>query len=227
MEAIPFTFEGGQIQIDSFPDAVQVIEITSAIGRRLSDLTLHQQDLRFAKECLELINQVSPDIGMLREALWRSAIVHFTKCFGKSKARDSLKAEDVYGDVKSAALAHETFNYFKSIRDKHVAHDENAYSQVLVGALLNDGSKPFKIEKIVCLDMAAVTLEEENYSNLSLLVGGALEWVASKFDEACKEAIIELEAKSYDELKSMTRPMLQLPALEEVHKIRRAPFVTG
>lgn len=220
MEPIPFTFEGGHIQIHSFPDAVQVIEITSVVGKRLSDLTLHRQDLIFAKECLDSINQV-PNLGdTLREALWRSAIVHFTKCFGRSKARESLKVEEIYGDEASNALAHEVFNYFKSIRDKHVVHDENALSQVLVGALLNDGSKHFKIEKIICLDMAAVVLEEGNYGNLGLLVRASLEWVTARFDQACNEATAELEARSYEELKSLSRPMLQIPKPEEVHRTR-------
>jgi hypothetical protein len=220
LEAIPFTFEGGQIQINGFPDAVQVIAISSAIGKRLADLTLHRQDLRFAQECLESINRTPSDSGSLREALWRSAIVHFTKCFGKSKARESLRFDDIYGNTTTTALANDIFNYFKSVRDKHVVHDENALSQVLVGALLNDGSKPFKIEKIICLDMAAIVLEEENYSNLCLLTEAALEWVTSKFDEACNEATAELEAKSYDELKCMNQPMLQIPKLEDVHKRR-------
>lgn len=41
------------------------------------------------------------------------------------------------------------FEFFKGMRDKHIAHDENAYSQCLVVAAINDGKKDYKVEQVI------------------------------------------------------------------------------
>ena len=74
------------------------------------------------------------------------------------------------------------FDYFKNLRNKHFIHDENSYAQSLPGAVLNKGNKPFKIEKIICVNTVAETLEQENYSNLQLLIEKARDWVDKEFE---------------------------------------------
>ena len=68
---------------------VKVIRIKGPEARKLSDHALHKADLDFALECLHQINGM-PEIGhVLRQALWRSAVVHFMKCFGGSESKVS------------------------------------------------------------------------------------------------------------------------------------------
>ena len=142
-------------QTDGFPDVIKVISLVGPRARRLADLALHKSDLQFADECFLVINSVPEQPPAVREALWRSAIGHVFKCFGDSGVRFQIFADKVLkGEVPEAILA---FNYFKSLRNKHMVHDENSYSQSLPGAILNNGAKTYKVEKIVCFATNAVT----------------------------------------------------------------------
>lgn len=79
------------------------------------------------------------------------------KCFGDAGARFQLDAARVYRGRPADALT--AFTYFKDLRNKHMVHDESSYAQSVPGAVLNDGSQPHKVEKIVCLSMIGHTLE--------------------------------------------------------------------
>jgi hypothetical protein len=207
------------LHIEGFPDAVKVVHIDCPDAVRLSDLALHKKDLEFADRCLEAINTVSEEPDVLREALWRSAIVHFMKCFGGSKARFRMTTDDVLrGDPPEAMDA---FKYFKSLRDKHLVHDENSYAQSIPGAVLNDGSKSHKVEKIVCLSASSVTLDQGSFSNLKLLISSARSWVIQEFDGLCVKLTDALEKETYEGLMARPDMTYKAPTLEELHKNRR------
>jgi hypothetical protein len=209
------------LQIEGFPDGVRAIALEGPRAQRLADLALHKSDLQFAEDCLDAINSVPEEPGAIREALWRSAIVHFFKCFGDAGVRFQISAERVLkGEAPEAMVV---FKYFKSLRNKHLVHDENSYSQGIPGAILNDGSKNYKVEKIVCFASAAVTLRPENFSNLKLLVQKAHAWVIAEFDRMCEVLTEELEAEPYDELLARASMVHRTPADEDLHKSRRAP----
>lgn len=209
------------LHIHGFPDGVKVIAIEGPRAQRLADLALHRADLQFAIDCLDTINSLPENPGIAREALWRSTIVHFFKCFGDPGVRFQISAEKVLKSEGPTAML--VFNYFKSLRNKHLVHDENSYSQSLLGAVLNNGTKEYKIEKIVCFATNAVTLVPENFSNLKLLIEKALKWVETEFDALCNSLASELEAVTYDELMAQTPMVFRTPAEEHLHRSRRAP----
>lgn len=213
--AITKTAEG--FHIEGFPDAIKVLRITGPKSRRLADLALHKADLDFALECLSAINHVPEEPYVLREALWRSAVVHFIKCFGQSESRFSLDPKQVY---KGDPGAFEPFKYLASLRNKHLVHDENSYTQCLPGAVLNKKGMDCKIAKIVCLSVIGVTLSQGNYSNLQLLATRAREWVTAQFDELCDVLTSELEPKPHDELVAMDGITYITPGADDVHKSR-------
>src|SRR5688500_6411527 len=111
----------GNVHIEGFPDAVKVVALDPANTRLICDLALHLQDLEFATGCLSGIN--SNTDGLMREALWRSAVVHFFKCFGEG-VRSRLVPEAIYQSDSEGA---EVFRYFRNLRNKHFVHDENSY----------------------------------------------------------------------------------------------------
>lgn len=209
------------LQINGFPDGVKVIALEGGRAKRLADLALHKSDLQFANHCLEAINSTPENPNILREALWRSAIVHFFKCFGDSGCRFQISADTVLKGEGSTAML--VFKYFKSLRNKHLVHDENSYSQSLPGAILNNGSKDYKIEKIVCFATNAVTLMPENYSNLKLLIDKGLMWVEKEFDVLCDSLTTELESLGYDDLMARAPMRFQVPEEDDLHRRRLAP----
>lgn len=207
------------LHIDGFPEAVRLIEIDDPKARRISDLLLHRDDLLFADACLDAINDAPTTIPTLREALWRCAIVHFSKCFGNSAARFQLSQKKIYKDEPPEAK--QAFDYFQHLRDKHVIHDENSYSQSIPGAVLNRGNKSYKIEKIICFAAHAGTLEQSNYSNLKLLIQKALNWVTREFDTCCELVTKELEKIPYNELIKRPEVKYRTPSADDISCNRR------
>ena len=220
VERFSVTKTDSGFSIEGFPEAVKVIRIRGPEGKRLSDLALHRADLEFAAECLEAINHVPDEPSVLRQALWRAAIIHFMKCFGSS-LRFQLSAKKIY---EGNSMALNAFSYFENLRNKHVVHDENAYAQSIPGAILNRSDKPYKIEKIVCFSAIAETLSQDNYGNLHLLSQTAIAWVAKQFDRLCEAQTKDLEAKSYEDLHSQEAVTYTAPTLDQISKKRNAPL---
>jgi hypothetical protein len=217
MQNLKFSITINGIHIEGYPDATKIIKIKGNNAQKLSNLSLHENDLRFAKECLEAINNISEEI--IREALWSSAIIYFIKCFGNNSSRSQLSSLKLYKNEPKQAL--EAFEYFKNLRNKHFVHDENSYSQSIPGAILNDGTKDYKIEKIVCSPVTAVTLENQNWGNLKLLIERAIIWVQSEFEETCKKLTEELEKENYDDLMTRDNMIFSSPPLNEINKNRK------
>ena len=100
MEHFQITKTPEGFHIEGFPDAVKVLRLHGPNAQRLADLALHRADLDFALECLEQINKVPEQSYVLRQALWRSAVVHYIKCFGSNESRFSLDSRKLYkGDA--------------------------------------------------------------------------------------------------------------------------------
>ncbi len=115
------------------------------------------------------------------------------------------------------------FNYFRSLRNKHLVHDENSYAQSIPGAVLSNGKKNYNIEKIVCFTALGVTLEQGNYGNLKLLIQKARAWVVSEFDALCERLAIELEKESYDKLLERNNITYRVPTVDDISHVQMTP----
>jgi len=220
MEHLRITPTSDEFHIEGFPDAVKVIQLTGNLPRRLADLSLHASDLRFAAQCLDAINQVSDEPSVIRESLWRSAIIFYVKCFStENRARRSaLSFKAVY---KNALMARDAFHYFKNLRNKHLVHDENSYSQALPGAVLNHREAVSHIAKVVCITVTAATLNQGDQDNLYNLIHEALVYAESQYDDICNQITSDLEPRSYEELEVVGSPTYMPPALDEIDKTRK------
>ena len=218
MERLQWTWEESGPRIEGFPDGIRVIRLEGQRARRLSDLDLHRADLDFTLACLDEMQSQPHDSRLLQEALWRSSIVHFLKCFGDSAARFRLFAKDIYGAEPLETMA--AFDYFKTMRNKHLVHDENSYAQSVPGAILNRGDKPFKIEKILCFSITMPTLDAANYDNLRRLVYRARDWVVEEFDRLSDLLAAELEEQPYDALLERDALTFRVPTPDDVGENR-------
>jgi hypothetical protein len=218
MEHLQFSYEESNFKIEGFPDALKVIRLEGKMAKRMADLKLHMQDLEFANGCLDSINSVSDQAHLIREALWRSAVVHFVKCFGLSKARFQLSAQKIFKDEPPEAML--AFEFFVNLRNKHFIHDENSYAQCISGAILNNGNKDYKIERIICFAMAAGTLEQANYGNLKLLVQKSYEWAEAQFNDLATTFTAELERQPYATLLAKDAMTIRTPTSDEISKTR-------
>jgi len=203
--------------IEGYPDAVKAVVIDGPLVRQLSHLTLHATDLRAALECVTELQAHPQTSTVARESLWESAIVRLFKCFGTSQSRAQLSPTKIFPE----GLPRQVFRYFKSLRDKHLVHDENAYTQVIPAAVIGPETSAEHVQDIICSVVTGVTLTEANLSNLRLLIETALQWVEPKADEVRAKIKAELEDEDYPSL--ITRPQAQftVPTLEQLHQPRR------
>jgi hypothetical protein len=217
MEPTPFSYTpNSNLHIEGFPDAVKLLKLGGLKAQRVADLCLHKNDLDFAADCLTALNRSSEEV--VRTALWRSAVIHYMKCFGDSTSRFQLNAGVVLkGEPQEAMHAH---RYFQDLRNKHMVHDENAYMQSTPAAVLNKREVPHKVEKIVCISLTAHVLGQENYNNLKLLIDKSYSWVVVQFDELCDLLTNELEAQPYDALFAMEGVTLRIPTVDDMAKSR-------
>lgn len=218
MENLNITKTAGGFHIEGFPNAVKIIQIDQPQSKKLADLFLHKTDLEFALRSLEEINGVPDQDLFLRQVFWRSAVVHYLKCFGGNKARSRLNKKEIY--KKEDTTAFDAFEYFKNLRHKHIVHDENSYSQCIPGAILNQHNHSYKIEKIVCISATVNSLAQENYNNLHLLITVAMAWAVNEFDALCEILTKELEVKSYDSLLKMQSITYRPPTVDQVKNNR-------
>ena len=217
MESFQIILTGSGFRINGFPDATKVIKLSGYKAQQLSELALHRSDLLVALACLEGINDVPPDSPLVQQGLWRSAVGHCMKCFSASAARSKLNPKKVFKGDSEALAIHE---YFRNLRNKHIAHDANAYSQCLPGAVLNGPNAQYKIAKIVCFSAVAETLDQVNYSNLHKMVTETLSHIEARFESLSSDLTSELEARSYEELDSIEEMTYSKPELDDIGKSR-------
>ena len=218
MESFSLTQFNGGFRIEGFPDAVRFIKLDHPQAQRIADLALHLRDLIFDRECLESINTLVAGQDVIREALWRSAVIHLMKCFGTSASRFQLSADKIFKTEPPEAK--KVFEYFQHLRDKHLAHDENSYSTCIPGAVVNRGDAPSKIAKIITFGAHTMTLDQTSFANLMLLIKRAHDWVISQYDLACDRMVERLEAVPYSQLTSMEEVVYSVPTVDEIGRSR-------
>ena len=220
MERVVVTHGPSGFAIEGFPDAVKALKLTGPVAKRLSEVWLHKNDLDFAADALQEINTLPLEFRVKRESLWRSAVIHYVKCFGTSKSRFQLSAAKIFRGDATAQTVH---RFVVDLRDKHIVHDENPFATCVPTALINSGEKPFKIEKIVCVAGYVQTLNEANWSNLKLLVERVHAWVEREFDAICDRVCQDLEKQSHEELLSREAAEIRVPCNADVGSTRNAP----
>lgn len=205
------------LHVEGLPDTVKIVRLDDAKAFRFGDLALHRSDLAFALECLEAIEQHNGTL-LIQQALWQTAIVNYFKCFGDSRQRFRLNAPQVYKG--QAPVAFEVFETLKALRDKHIAHDENAFKQCVVGAAINDDSKAYKIERGLAGTYTHDILSSESLSSFVLLVKRALDWVAIQVDECTTLITQELEQIPYEDLAAREAVSFVVPGMDDIGKPR-------
>ena len=139
------------------------------MAARLGDLSLVLLDLRSVIELCrrlgsELAKPAAERDNLTIEALWTAALVKYVRCFtsGKRTELDASVFEDING-------ARDTHQYFKNMRDKHVAHSVNPFEGVGVRVLLSGEPGQCLVEGIVVFQHRLVSSDEEGARTLERL----------------------------------------------------------
>jgi|SRR6266704_4626606 len=224
--------EGDKLFIDGLPEgSIKIISLDMLLprqSRELSSLAAHRLDLIFAKACLDQINALE---GKAREALWRTAVVYYCKCFSQPNGRvQSNRGQARAGGRKPlhpnkflpAGLPREIHRYFMSLRNLHFVHDTNGWLQAFGGAVISPPDRDYNIEKVTCTVIEGNSLVQDNFGNLSGLIDHALEWVEIEFKKLCDHITEELEKIPREKLLAQPDIKYRAPEAEDIH-LPRSP----
>lgn len=132
--------ENGNIKIIGMPFQTKYVELPRTERyRKIYSHTLSDIDLKRAMDYLERAVQKKDLI--IREGLFKMAVITYAKCFLPSKngGRSQLEASKIYKDVDGDPIkCHEKFVH---MRHKYLAHDELDYKEAQVGLVLDIDSR--------------------------------------------------------------------------------------
>lgn len=207
-----FTFKDGILHIEGYPDAVKLIRLKGRKAKQLAHYAAHRSDLQDAKSYLDNMRTDLPEA--VNDALWRSAISTYIKCFTGGSVRDTkLRAKTIYKNVAIKMMAYE---HFDNLRNKHLQHDENAYMQLIPCAAVNGGGKNYKIERVFANTILCQIYDDGHYGNLQLLISEAEQWVAAAFEELARIITAELEQESLEDLLGRDAVSFTVPTVGQV-----------
>jgi hypothetical protein len=214
VKPLHFTVTNGQFHIDDYPDAVALKRIDTPIARQLQAVTLHQFDLTFCRDALAEIARLnrSENVTVI-EGLWVAAIARYFKCFGGNKSRSQLSAKTILKDHPGAEAV---FKYFQDLRDKHIIHDENPFTQAFTGVAVNGPESQYKVADIISLAFNAFTVDDAHLTQLTQLVDVTLNWVSAKRDELHNDLGRDYEQWSREKLLALPDIQYTVPGADVV-----------
>jgi hypothetical protein len=208
------TKQGDKFHVEGYPDAIAVKRIDDPIARQLQATSLHHVDLSFCRAALAQIADLDRAAQpLLAEALWVSSIARYFKCFGQNKAPTQLPERKI---LKGQIEAAKVFAYFRDLRDKHIIHDENPYSQGFAAVALNSRDAKFKVADILSLEVNAFTVDDDHLGSFSRLVDFTFGWVDSKRDELLRLLGAKDEQWEYDKLLALPDVAYTAPTATQV-----------
>lgn len=209
-----FTVTDGRFHIEDYPDAVALKRIDIPVARQLQAVTLHQFDLSFCRDALVEIARLNRAENVLTvEGLWVAAVARYFKCFGGNKSRSQLSAKKIF---KGHPGAEAVFTYFQDLRDKHIIHDENPFTQAFTGVAVNRTEAQYKVADIISLAFNAFTVDDAHLTQLTQLVDVTLAWVNAKRDELHNALGREYEQWSHQDLLALPDIQYTVPTADVI-----------
>lgn len=190
------------LHIEGYPTAEKVGHIDFEQAIELADFRAHQSDLKFAQEATAFLIDWDRDTStVLAKSAFIAAIVKFVGCF-KASVRRPLVANDIYGQSEDALRV---FKYFDNLRNKHVVHDVNNYTQSQTGLIINPTSTEPRVIKAFSF-VTNFAIDEEHTQQLRQLIDVALDHVAEAAERKAQEVVEigrQMSDKEIDALPSL------------------------
>ncbi|MBZ4558594.1 hypothetical protein GBO17_23890 [Mycobacterium avium subsp. hominissuis] len=211
----------GLLTLKDYPPQLhKVVAVPDAIGKELAHLHLHSLDLQKAAGYLDELDKrgYPPEGDTINDALWNAALITMFKCFGTSRARIKLDPTAIYTEDQL-----NEFRFWKSMRDKNIAHDDNDAFQAHVFAVLRKWQYVPSIDSVQVIVMEGVTLTEKNAAVLRDLLGTAREWVRGEEKRRQGETDAAMKRMSFEELDALPPVRTTFTNHETVHRTRTTP----
>ncbi len=153
----------------------KIARLSGYEANRLSDLSIHLQDLSLAAACIDGLEQLGNNDGDdLQTALLRAAAINFLKCFSDT-AKFKLSAEEIFssGSLKD----YEQFLFIQSKYAKYLLHDESSYKTFETLAVLEDNGDSLTVDRIYSRPRSKDRFDGPESAGLKRLITLASEWI--------------------------------------------------
>jgi hypothetical protein len=224
MKRLTFTVEPGKFKINEYPDAAWLGAIEGDEVTVLKSFALHQHDLESCEQALQICGPLmdhkdDPGSALQVKVLWTGILALYVKCFATG-ARQGLCHETVFPDPEDRK-AHQ---YFKDMRDKHLIHDVNVYSDAHVGVVVNPQGTSPKVADVVSHIVEAFPslIDMQTVYNL---VTGALTFVRTHRAGVTGVLRLMYERKPREELLEVPALTWTVPTAAQLKKGRQRPMV--
>lgn len=168
-----------------------VVKVDLPEAQRLADLASILQDLTFTIEaCQRLLDVIDrePQDAVLIQSLWSAALISYVRCFAHGK-RFGL-SEEILAHLQGEPIP--VHNFYKNLRDKHVAHSVNPFEEVAVGVVLPQADSDTKeAHGVAILAMKHIVTDRQGVEQLITLAASLREEVrrmAREAETATREA---------------------------------------
>lgn len=205
------------IHLSGYPSNTRTVTVSTPTSSAARDMHLHRQDLEAVRNMLDAArDEATPE--KLRGYLWNSAISTYCKCFQASNSRARLRVDEVLAGLPENAR--KAFDYFMNLRNKHLLHDDNAYSQARVAAVVCADSEQAPIAGLHVLTFTADTLDESHFVSFQMLLSHTTYWASAKGESLLKAVRDELANLTREELLSLPPLQVAVPTVESVKASR-------
>lgn len=185
----------------------------------LADLASIHQDLVFTRDALMRLIQLLTDGSqdhILIQSYWSAALVAYVRCFSTGK-RYGL-TPDIYKHLDGAIDCH---NYYKDMRDKHIAHSVNPFEQVTVDVQLSPSDSDKKeVLGVAVLTMKFMVPEVNGVVDCLRLTSVALKHIVDRCKEYENKVLEVAKGMPIEQLYSKARGRLVAPGPDQAGKPR-------
>jgi hypothetical protein len=124
------------------------------VPSQLADLRSLEADFAFARDCANAYLSAGGDKDVIRQALWKSAVISYRRGFNGGKAHlvpraRRLRVPDKWKRLLNQAQL-EAHDELLHLADKHIAHQTGAHEHVRVAAMLAPPPMPRAIAGSLC-----------------------------------------------------------------------------
>lgn len=172
-----------RLRLEDYPGAINIIELQGPPAVRCAHLSLHRTDLTFAQQCLQVVAAAEDRASVAAEAAWRSALLHYCKCFGATQhqtGRVQLSPTRIFGSESTDAM--KDHRHFMTLRNQHLVHDEGTHNFCAVGTVIHAPAGAPEIANITVAVLDSASLDDRHLAKLEKLVEDALKWVIDEFN---------------------------------------------
>ncbi len=194
-------------------EELYIAQVDYREARKFADINAILLDLNSVmetcKRLMQLLKENSEDY-ILIESLWTAALIRYTRCFAVSK-RTFCLSEDIYTSLPGDAV--EVHQFYKNLRDKHIAHSVNPYEQIEVGLVLSpEGSAGRKVMGITTLSVKHICTTADGVWQLGALAKVLLNKLTDIGKEYGEKALAIGKSLPIDELYSRAHPGITAPS---------------